>query len=437
MRVFNEIINKFRGLLTGTNRNVTGNFFYLSLLNAINIILPLITLPYLMKTVGKANYGIYSYVYTVIGYVIMFATYGFNYTATKQISQCRDDHSKVNAIFNSVIASKFLIGILLSLIIILAQRFVFKDDLAPLMFLFGLGMVFGDVITPVWLFQGMEQMKYVTIVNATSKILFTLLVFIVIRNSDDYYLLIGLNSTGYLLAGILSMILARRQFGMKLGLTSLREIKYQFKEGGSVFGSTLGMYLYRNANVLILKQFASNDIVGIYSAAEKVIKGFQSLVSPAAQALFPHFSLKFKSNSDRENLHTLKRVAVPFAVVVLVISIGVYVCAPVISDILCGGKEFRDCVPLIRIMTLVILFGEINYLIGIVGLINLNRQKQFFRSVVLTGLFSVAFILIFAGKYGAYAAAASMSLSEMMLTVLCLVSLMSIIRTRNEKVRSC
>ena len=184
MRVFNEIINKFRGLLTGTNRNVTGNFFYLSLLNAINIILPLITLPYLMKTVGKANYGIYSYVYTVIGYVIMFATYGFNYTATKQISQCRDDHSKVNAIFNSVIASKFLIGILLSLIIILAQRFVFKDDLAPLMFLFGLGMVFGDVITPVWLFQGMEQMKYVTIVNATSKILFTLLVFIVIRNSD-------------------------------------------------------------------------------------------------------------------------------------------------------------------------------------------------------------------------------------------------------------
>lgn len=427
--------NRFQDISNSGYGKVAGNFLYLSILNALNVLLPLITLPYILKTVGKANYGIYSYVYTVVGYVIMFATYGFNYTATKQISQCRDDRDKVNEIFNSVIASKFLIGLLMTLVIFIAQRFVFRDDLAPLMFLFGLGMIFGDVFTPVWLFQGMEQMKYVTIVNATSKILFTLLVFIVIRKAEDYYLLIGLNSLGYVVAGILSMILAHRQFGMKLGVATFAGVKYQLKAGGAVFGSTLGMYLYRNANVIILKQFASNDIVGIYSAAEKVVKGFQSLVSPAAQALFPHLSLKFKSRDDKDNLATLKKIAIPFAAVVLVISIGVYLFAPLISDILCG-KEFRDCVPLIRIMTLVILFGEINYLIGIVGLINLDRQKQFFRAVVITGLFSVAFIVIFARQYGAFAAAASMSLSEMLLTILCLSGLFKIIRKRNEETES-
>ena len=87
-------------------------------------------------------------------------------------------------------------------------------------------------------------------------------------------------------------------------------------------------------------------------------------------------------------------------------------------------------------MTLVILFGEINYLIGIVGLINLDRQKQFFRAVVITGLFSVAFIVIFARQYGAFAAAASMSLSEMLLTILCLSGLFKIIRKRNEETES-
>ena len=298
------------------------------------------------------------------------------------------------------------------------------------MFLLGLGMILGDVFTPVWLFQGMEQMKYCTIVNAASKILFTVLVFILIRKSEDYYLLMALNSAGYILSGILSIILARRQFGIKLGLASLDEIKYQLKDGGAVFGSTLGMYLYRNANVIILKQFTSNDIVGIYSAAEKVIKGFQSMVSPAAQALFPHLSLRFKSGSDKENLDKLRKITVPFAAVVALLSVGVFAFAPVISDILCGGKEFRECVPLIRIMTLVILFGEINYLIGIVGLINLNRQNAFFRSVVITGLFSVLFIIIFAKRYGAYAAAVSMSLSEMLLTVMCVASLLSIIRKK-------
>jgi len=418
------------GIRNSGYEKVAGNFVYLSILNVLNVLLPMITLPYLMRTVGKANYGIYSYVYTVVGYVIMFATYGFNYTATKQISQCRDDRRGVNVIFNAVIASKLMIGVALSLLIFMAQRFVFRDEMAPLMFLFGIGMIFGDVFTPVWLFQGMEQMKYCTIVNASSKILFTLLVFIVIRKSEDYYLLIALNSAGYILAGILSMFLARRQFGIKLGLARFADIKYQLKEGGAVFGSTLGMYLYRNANVIILKQFTSNDIVGIYSAAEKVVKGFQSLVSPAAQALFPHLSLRFKSASETENVKTLKKIAIPFTAVVAVMSVAVFIAAPLISDILCGGKEFRECVPLIRIMTLVILFGEINYLIGIVGLINLNRQKQFFRSVVIVGLFSVTFIIIFARHYQAYAAAMSMSLSEMLLTVLCLSSLITIIRRK-------
>ena len=419
-----------RGGQAGAVRKVTGNFMYLSVLNAINILLPLITLPYLMKTVGEANYGIYSYVYMLLQYVIIFATYGFNFSATKQISQCRDDKERVNVIYISVMLSKLIIATVLSVMLLSLSRFVMKDDQAPLMFVYGLGMVLGDIMTPLWLFQGMEKMKYMTLVNASSKILFTVLVFLVIRKTDDYYLLILLNSAGYMLAGLLSLWLAYRQFGMRFRRVSLQDIRYQIKDGSAVFGSTFGMYLYRNANIIILKQFAPNEVVGIYSAAEKVIKGFQSIVSPAAQALFPHLSLRFKERSDSDNIGLLKRISVPFAGAVLMLAAAVFVFAPWISDILCGGVEFRSCIPLIRLMTPVILFGEINYLIGIVGLINMNRQNQFFQSVLVTGFFSVAFIVIFAGRYGAYAAAASMSLSEMLLSVLCLVVLIGIAKKK-------
>lgn len=408
--------------LKGRYRQVAGNFLYLSILNGLNILLPLITLPYILHMVGKANYGIYSYVYMVVQYVIIFSTYGFNFSATKQISQCRQDRDRVNVIYNSVIIAKLMIAFVLSALLLAFSWIVFRDEHATYMFVLGLGMVLGDIFTPVWLFQGMEKMKYMTIVNASSKILFTLLVFLVIRNSDDYILLIALNSAGYLLSGLISLWLAGRQFGMKLGLAGVSSIIYQIKEGSAVFGSTFGMYLYRNANVIILKQLAPNDVVGLYSAAEKVIKGFQSLISPLAQALFPHLSLRFKASTDTENIALLKRLSIPFTCVVLVVSALVYVFAPWISNILCGA-DMRDCIPLIRIMTLVILFGEINYLIGIVGLVNLDLQKQFFVSVLITGVFSVVFILIFAGRYGAYAASASMSLSELLLTVLCLYNL--------------
>lgn len=403
-------------------RQVIENFFSLSILNALNVLLPLVTLPYILHVVGKANYGAYSYVYTVLQYVIMFSTYGFNFSATKQISQCRDDKEAVSRIYNAVIACKGVIAILLSVLLFLSSRIVFKDEAGRLMFLYGLGMVVGDIFTPVWLFQGMEKMKYMTLVNASSKVLFTVLIFIVVRERDDFGLLILLNSFGYLLAGLLSLILVYRQFHIRFCRTTIKELLFQIKEGGAVFGSTFGMNLYRNANVIILKQFVSDDLVGIYSAAEKVIKGFQSLISPAAQALFPHLSLRFKGKTVKDNVKLLRKISIPFTAVVVAVTVGVYLFAPMISNILCG-KEFVACVPLIRIMTLVILFGEINYLLGIVGLINMDGQRYFFRSVLITGIFSVVFMLLMTPCHGVYAAAWAMSMSEILLFMLCLLSL--------------
>ena len=407
-------MTKYKQLIT--------NFFSLSILNGLNVLLPLVTLPYILSVVGKANYGAYSYVYVIVQYVILFSTYGFNFSATKQISQCRDDDESVLRIYNAVTASKVLIAASLSVVLLLCGKYVFKSEEGILMFIYGLGMIIGDVLTPIWLFQGMERMKYMTIVNASSKVLFTILIFIVVREDNDYQLLILLNSCGYLLAGLLSVILVYRQFHLRLHWTTWSDILMQLKEGSAVFGSTFGMNLYRNANVIILKQFVTDDIVGLYSAAEKVVKGFQSIISPAAQALFPHLSLRFKGQPVNEQMGMLRKVSIPFTSVVLVVTLGVYIFAPLISDILCG-REFAACVPLIRIMTLVILFGEINYLVGIVGLINMDGQRYFFRSVMVTGMFSVVFMLLMTPLHGAAAAAWAMSLSEVLLFFLCVYSL--------------
>lgn len=406
-------------------RQIIENFFSLSILNALNVLLPLVTLPYILHTVGKANYGAYSYVYVVLQYVILFSTYGFNFSATKQISQCRDNKEAVTRIYNAVIVCKSVIAVALSALLLLFSRLVFKDEVGVLMFFYGLGMVIGDIFTPVWLFQGMEKMKYMTIVNASSKILFTILIFIFVRTSDDFQLLILLNSFGYILAGLLSLVLVHTQFNIRFHRITFSDIIFQFKDGSAVFGSTFGMNLYRNANIIILKQFVSDDMVGIYSAAEKVIKGFQSIISPAAQALFPHLSNRFKGQPIKSNMRLLRKLALPFTAVVVLVAIGVYIFAPLISDMLCGS-EFVAAVPLIRIMTLVILFGEINYLIGIVGLVNMDGQSLFFRSVLITGIFSVIFMLFCASHWGAVAAAWAMSLSEMLLFTLCLWSLYQI-----------
>ncbi|MBO7239721.1 MAG: oligosaccharide flippase family protein [Bacteroidaceae bacterium] len=408
----------------GKYKQVIENFFSLSVLNTVNIVLQLVTLPYILGVVGKENYGIYSYVFMVVQYIILFSTYGFNYSATKQVSQQRDDNAAVTRIYNAVIGCKTIIALVLVAAVVVCSKWVFEEQIGYMMFLLGTGMILGDIMNPVWLFQGMEKMKYMTLVNSTSKILFTVLVFFVVRSVDDFYLLILLNSCGYLLAGILSLVLARRQFKVRLAFPRVNDIIAQFKDGGAMFGSTFGMNLYRNAHVIILKHFASNEAVGLFSAAEKVIHGFQSVILPAAQALFPHVSLRFKDKSYAENVALMKKVLLPFVGLAFVTTLFVYIFAPWISDVLCG-KDFSACIPLIRIMSLVIIFGEINYIAGIVGLVNMNRQNYFFRSVLITGVVSCLITLALVGSCEAYAGAISLAASEALLMVMCLYGLLN------------
>jgi len=358
----------------------------------------------------------------VVQYIILFSTYGFNYSATKMISQHREDNVAVTRIYNAVIGCKMLIAILLVIAVVLCSGWVFEEEIGFVMFLLGTGMIVGDILNPVWLFQGMEKMKFMTLVNSSSKIIFTVLVFFVVRSVDDFYLLILLNSCGYLLAGILSVFLAYKQFHVRLGIPRFGDMIAQFKDGGAMFGSTFGMNLYRNAHVLILKHFASNEAVGLFSAAEKVIHGFQSVILPAAQALFPHMSLKFKDKSTKERLSLMKKVMLPLVGLSFAAALFVYIFAPWISDILCG-KDFRECIPLIRIMSLVIIFGEVNYIAGIVGLVNMDRQNYFFRSVLVTGVCSCLITLALVHSCGEYAGAISLAASEALLMVMCLYGL--------------
>lgn len=85
------------------NNRLLESILSLSILNVLNMALPLLTLPYIIKVVGMGNYGIYSIVYALIQYVLLFSSYGFNFSVTRQIAQNRDSHDIVNEIVSTTL----------------------------------------------------------------------------------------------------------------------------------------------------------------------------------------------------------------------------------------------------------------------------------------------------------------------------------------------
>jgi PST family polysaccharide transporter len=401
-------------------KSLIESFFSLSMLNGLNILLPFVTLPYIWRVVGVEKYGVYVFILLLVQYCVIISAYGFNFSATKQVSQNRDDIKKLSEIFCSVIASRLLLAFC-SLFILFATSFLYvksRDEF--LMLAWGVGIVFGDILVPVWLFQGVEKMRYLTVVNIISKGLFTVLIFVFIQQSSDYKYIILLNAFGYLTAGIISTVLVKRQFGISFFVPKRAEIKFQLREGAALFGASASIELYRNANIFLLRFFVSDAAVGLYAAAEKIIKGLQSVVAPVAQALFPHFSLKFGKRTLAENVGTIKRVALRIGGALLLLSVFTFCTAGLLSEILCG-KEYSDNVILVKIMSPVIFFGGLNYILGYLGLVNMNRQKVFFKYVLTGGLVSILFVLVATYFLGNVAAAIALTLSEVVLLVMCVL----------------
>ena len=78
-------------------------------MQAANTLLPLLTLPFLVRVLGVELFGQLAFVTAFMYYFVVLADYGFNLTATRDISIHRDDGNRINHIYSNVMVIKSLL----------------------------------------------------------------------------------------------------------------------------------------------------------------------------------------------------------------------------------------------------------------------------------------------------------------------------------------
>ena len=401
-------------------KRIIVNFFSLSLINGVSYIIALFLIPYLLRVLGEERYGSYLIIYVIAQYLLLVGNYGFRFSVTRLVSVHRDDKEKVNAIFNATIWARVLLSVVASVVGLLIVYLLMDGD-DVVMYLFALGMVFGDILIPSWLFQGMEQMKYLTIVNVVSKLVFALLIFVFITSPSQYKYVLLLHSMGYIASGVLSMYLAKKQFGMRLGMTTFAEIRAQLKDGWHIFVSNIGMEVYRNSNVVLLGTFVGDAAAGIYGAVEKLIKAAQTIINALPMAIYPYVSRLFYNSETTDNVSKLFRIVKWAFLLLLPITIAIGICNPIIAAYLKLPEE--TICGIVWIIAPALLFGCMNYIVGIVGLVNLDASLKFQKNIWIAGITSVTLMILTCKEYTYYAAAAAWTWAEFILFVLCVLSL--------------
>jgi PST family polysaccharide transporter len=382
---------------TPTRKRLVENFFSLSFLQALNYLLPLITLPYLVRILGPEKFGLISFAQAFIGYFVILANYGFNLSATREISINRESKEKVSEIFSSVMVVKFFLGIVSFSILVLILAFIPRFGNDWIIYMFTFGMVLGNILFPVWFFQGMERMKYITILNIVSRGIFTICIFIFIRKMSDYIYVPLINSSGYLIAGALSLGVAFKNFGLKFTVPTIKSIKHQLREGWHIFISTISISLYTTSNIFILGLFTNNTIVGYYSAAEKIVRAVQGLLMPVSQTVYPYIS-KLATKSKQKALSFIRKLVVLVGIGSFIISLLFFILAGYIVNIFLGS-QYQQSIIVLRILAFLPFIIGLSNIFGIQTMLTFNLKKAFSKILIAAGLLNIFLALILVPFY--------------------------------------
>lgn len=397
------------------NKRLFFNFIFLSILQGANYIFPLITFPYLVRVLGVEKFGLIAFANVTAAYFNILTDYGFNLTATREIAVYRYDKDKINEIYSSVMIVKtvlFFVSFLLLCTLVFSFKKFSKDWQV---YFFAFGFVAGQYLFPVWFFQGKEKMKYVTFFNLLAKTIFTLAIFLFVKNRDHYLMVPFLNSVASITSGIVSQAMVFAIFKIKFKWQKVGTLMYYIKNAYYVFISNVAISLYTVSTTFILGLFTNNTFVGYYASADKIVQAVKSLMTPISQTLYPFMSKKVSESKDK-SLNIIRKLLLIVSIFSFLCSICILIFSEEIVMIILG-KEYLNSVLPLRIMSILPFIVALSNIFGLQVMLTFNRKKAFSNILILASVLNIICSFVFVPLLKHIGSAISVTIVETFVTL--------------------
>jgi PST family polysaccharide transporter len=395
------------------------NALSLYAVQGLNYLVPLIILPYLLRILGPSQYGSIIFAQSLMGYGVIFTEFGFNFTATREISVCRGDSEAVARIYWTTMAAKAVL-LIASLLVTAAIVFLVPEFRKSWQIFAACSLlIVGNLAFPQWYFQGLEKLRDVALLQATAKCVLAGSVLIFVRSPADTLAAALILSAPQLFGALAAVALRRPFWPANRYRPKANEVRGALTGSWHMFASIVSTTLYLHTNTFVLGLLRGDAEVALYSVGTRLMGAVQGAVTPVSQAVFPRASILF-AQQRTQAWSLLRRVAWLLLPAIALLSLLVWIYAQPVVQLL-GGPQFTGAASVVRIMAPIPVLVTMAMLLSQLAMANIGLTRELFRIYVVVGLLNLLLLPLLVLRYAADGAAMALLLAEAIGPVLMLM----------------
>lgn len=354
-------------------------------LQIVKYLFPLITLPYLTRVLEPEGYALYAYVVSFMSFAQVFVDFGFNLSGTKRIAKACSVGEE-NRIVGAVTEARLLLCVVAGVVVMVVASVLplTQGNLTYVFFAFV--AVCGKGLVPDFLFQGHEHMGPITTRFLISKIISTMLTFVLVHSTADilWVPLLDILSNGIALAW--SFATARRQFGTGIEFVPTRVALAELKTSGLYCFSNMSAQVFSGFTTLLIGVVITDPAqISYWSLSMTAITAVQSLYSPIVNSLYPHMV----NTGDYKFVWKLSLIALP---AVLVGTVAFAFLSNFIMLVL-GGEQYLAGSWVLVWVSPLLEFSFFGMLFGWPVLGAVGKVAEVTRATVISAVFCIVALL--------------------------------------------
>ena len=388
---------------------IQSNFIYNVALTLSTYIINLVVFPYVSRVLGVDNIGKVGFVENIISYFSLFAMMGVATVGVREIASCGNDINKRSEVFSSLLSlllrTTLLVVAIYAICIVVVPRFQVDKSL----FMIGTSQLFMTSLLIEWLYQGLENFKFIAIRNVAIKILYAIIVFLVIKDSSDYILYFALSCGVIVVNGLINFLYSRNFVRLTFTRGSWKTFLKPMV--------SLGVYkvlvsMYTTFNVVVLGFLHSDTEVGYYYTSIKLFTILLGVLTAFTTVMMPRMSSLFSEGRQEEikqkigySFDLVICLAIPFVIYSIVLS-------PQIVGIL-AGTGYEGAVLPMRIIMLNVLFVGLAQIWVIQVLLPMKKDKIILYSSIVGAIVGVTANIMLVKPLGAVGSAIVLIVAEL------------------------